>query len=52
VGSPSSTAPAVSKKILETYASRIPLQQIISSIDEIMHEKDKERKEVLSNRIC
>ncbi|KAJ8424136.1 hypothetical protein Cgig2_005506 [Carnegiea gigantea] len=46
MGGPSSTAQAMSKRILEICASWIPLQQIISSINESMHSKEKEGKEV------
>jgi len=36
----------MSKKVLETCSYRIPLQQIISSIDEIIHSKEKEDQEI------
>ncbi|KAJ8442691.1 hypothetical protein Cgig2_001784 [Carnegiea gigantea] len=44
MGSPSSTTQALSKRVLEIYAHRIPLQQIISSINESMHSKEKEEE--------
>jgi len=46
MGSPSSIAQAMSKRLLEICASRMPLQQIISSINESMHNKEKDGKEV------
>ena len=42
MGSPSSTTQVMSKRVLETCASRIPLQQILSSIDVMMHNKENE----------
>ena len=39
--SPTFAAQVMSKKVLKTRASRMPLQQITSSLDEIMHSKEK-----------
>jgi len=41
----SSTAQVISKRVLETCAFQIPLQQILSSIDKIMQIKEDEVKE-------
>jgi len=49
IGSPSSIAQVMSKRVLETCAPRISLLQIISSIGEIMHSKEKEVQEIQTN---
>ena len=45
----SSIAQVISQRVLDTYASRIPLHQIISLIDEVMRNKEKEGKKAQSD---
>jgi len=46
VDSPLYIAQVMSKRVLETCAFQIPLQRIISSIDGIMHYKEKEHQKI------
>jgi len=50
MGSTLSTAQVLSKKVLETCASQILLQQIIWSMDTVMHTKKNEIKEGQSDQ--